>query len=777
MSDYQQHTNWIWTPAWSAEDKEQARIVLFRKALTCAADVQEAAVQISADTRYKLYVNETLVEVGPTRGDLQVWFYDTVDIAPYLHAGENMLAVAVLRYPEDPSAGNHGMFRTATPGLYVAGQAVDEAGNAYDLGANASWRCVIAPEVRFCREEVVFAPLIVHEEAAGSALTHGWQSVSYDDAPWAAVEYPRGKVPEAVSPGNLHPRRIPSMYRQPRRFAGVFDLRQSVHTGDAWERFLAGEQALVIPPHSEERVVVTAGAEMTGYMHMALAEGAGAEVALLYSEAYVQDALEGPEQIPVKGDRLDKENGHLAGYRDVYHVAGLGTAGGRAEVYEPYWFRTFRFVEVTIRTGEAPLTLQALNYAETGYPLEIRTQVLTSDESHQDIWEISERTLRRCMQETYTDCPFYEQLQYIMDARSQILYTYAVSADDRLARQCLDDLRRAQRYDGLLNCCYPNCNPNVIPGFSIYYILMLHDHMMYYGDRELVADHLPVVERILRYYERHLAPEGYVGQLGTVNGQGRFWSFIDWAQEWNATSGMPPAGLSGPITMESLLYVYGLQHAAGLEEFLGRHEDAVVLRDRATMVQDALRRHCMNAEGLLQDGPGIEEYSQHGQVFGILTGTVDVETGRRNLLRTLEEPGFAQCTVAMRFYLFRALEQTGLYAYTDRCWEAWRQMLRQHCTTCVEGEFYARSECHAWGALILYELPSVTLGVRPAAPGYQRVRIAPVPGYLTHAAGTVYTPRGSIQVSWTLDEDGQMQVQYTLPAGMDPADIDCPYAV
>lgn len=95
-----------------------------------------------------------------------------------------------------------------------------------------------------------------------------------------------------------------------------------------------------------------------------------------------------------------------------------------------------------------------------------------------------------------------------------------------------------------------------------------------------------------------------------------------------------------------------------------------------------------------------------------------------------EEPGYVQCTVAMRFYLFRALEKTGLYAYTDRYWDTWRNMVKLHCTTCVESEAYARSDCHAWGSLILYELPSITLGVRPAAPGYKKVRIAPVAGYL-----------------------------------------------
>ena len=92
---------------------------------------------------------------------------------------------------------------------------------------------------------------------------------------------------------------------------------------------------------------------------------------------------------------------------------------------------------------------------ETGYPLNVQTKADASDERFKKIWEISERTLRCCMHETYEDCPFYEQLQYAMDTRAQILYTYAISADDRLARKCMEDFRRSQRYDGLLNCAAP----------------------------------------------------------------------------------------------------------------------------------------------------------------------------------------------------------------------------------------------------------------------------------------------------------------------------------
>lgn len=120
----------------------------------------------------------------------------------------------------------------------------------------------------------------------------------------------------------------------------------------------------------------------------------------------------------------------------------------------------------------------------------------------------------------------------------------------------------------------------------------------------------------------------------------------------------------------------------------------------------------------------------------------------------------------MSFYLFRALEKAGLYEYTDQFWNAWRNMLDMHCTTCVESEAYSRSECHGWGALILYELPAVTLGVRPAAPGYGKVHIAPVPGYLSWARGKVKTPRGDVRVTWKMKE-GEVKVDYEVPRDME----------
>ena len=141
-----------------------------------------------------------------------------------------------------------------------------------------------------------------------------------------------------------------------------------------------------------------------------------------------------------------------------------------------------------------------------------------------------------------------------------------------------------------------------------------------------------------------------------------------------------------------------------------------------------------------------------------------MENGRIYLERTLSDSEtYAQCSVAMGYYLFRALEKAGIYEKTERQWDLWRNMLRNHLTTCVEDGVNERSDCHAWGALALYELPAVILGVRPGAPGFEKIKITPVPGYLEHAEGSVITKWGTVRVSWKREKGGVLRTVYELP--------------
>lgn len=248
----------------------------------------------------------------------------------------------------------------------------------------------------------------------------------------------------------------------------------------------------------------------------------------------------------------------------------------------------------------------------------------------------------------------------------------------------------------------------------------------------------------------------------------RFWSFIDWTVQWRETLGVPTATQTGPITMESFLYVMGLKHAAKLAAYIGREGIEKEYLERAAKVQQAINQFCKGAHGLYQDGPGVEEYSQHCQVFAILTDTVGKKEGVALLKRVMDDESYAQCSVAMAFYLFRAVEKVGLYERTKDLWDLWRNMLTYNLTTCVEDGVSGRSDCHAWGSLILYELPAVVLGVKPLEPGFEKMAISPVAGYYTFAEGEVITPKGMVKVSWRKDEEtGKLTLDYQGPEGIE----------
>ena len=771
-----QNTNWIWLPVWTPEDDDFARIVYFRKEFNIEEGrlPETYRLRISADSRYKLYINGQFVQEGPQKAtDLKEWFADYADIAPYLREGCNAAAVEVLRYPApSPSSmhpkSNDSLYRTEMPGLYVE-DLNNEAGA--NLSAGTGWRCRINRGIRIIGEDELPAPIHAQEDVTAASEYAGWKYSGYDDSSWEnASERMLSDISLGDAPFNLVDRNVPLMHCEEKNFESVSAVRhadaeegvlsESIRNkiSDAYKDMLSGKSSITIPAHNSQIVEISAGAEECGYLIYSLAGGRNARIITLCSECYVYPQLRG---VPVKGDRADSVNGQLTGHRSFYKAAGYGSEDS-PEIYEPFWFRTFRYIRLEIETADEPLTILGFRYRATGYPLEIQTECTASDPDFAGIWDISERTLRRCMHDTYMDCPFYEQLQYAMDTRSEALYTYAVSGDDRLARQAMEAFRRSQRPDGMINCDAPTVKCNVIPGFSIYYLLMVYDHMMYFGDRDLVKLHLPAIDQILAFFDRNLNENGIVSKIGGPLFHEKYWSFADWTPEWNDTVGAPAATDKGrgASTMESLQYLYGLQKAAELADFAGRKGLAEEYLGRADRLMAAIRSSCIgkftesDVQGLpmIQDGPGIDDYSVHCQVFGILTGLLSPEEGRIILDALIGRKGIAQASVSFSFYLFRALEMCGMYERTDKLWNIWRDMLRDNLTTCVENNTDARSDCHAWGSLILYELPSVILGVRPAAPGYEKISVAPVPGYLEHAEGTVFTPHGDIHVAWRRDE-------------------------
>lgn len=71
-----------------------------RKSFELVSKPKEFIVHVTADNRFRLYVNGQRVTEGPARGDLLNWRFETIDIAPYLQDGRNSIAAEFWNFGE-----------------------------------------------------------------------------------------------------------------------------------------------------------------------------------------------------------------------------------------------------------------------------------------------------------------------------------------------------------------------------------------------------------------------------------------------------------------------------------------------------------------------------------------------------------------------------------------------------------------------------------------------------------------------------------------------------
>jgi hypothetical protein len=90
-----------WEAKWiTCADMPEAdyAVVMFRRSFSLPEKPEQFIIHLSADNRYKLYVNGRIAAIGPQGSDWRHWRYETLDIAPCLQAGENVIAAEVVNY-------------------------------------------------------------------------------------------------------------------------------------------------------------------------------------------------------------------------------------------------------------------------------------------------------------------------------------------------------------------------------------------------------------------------------------------------------------------------------------------------------------------------------------------------------------------------------------------------------------------------------------------------------------------------------------------------------
>ncbi|MFZ0962205.1 MAG: alpha-L-rhamnosidase N-terminal domain-containing protein [Terriglobia bacterium] len=716
----------IWMAAWIRHPDGPARefgVYHFRKTFTLAAAPKRFVVHVSADNRYELFVNGRRVATGPARGDLKHWRYETLDIAPELRAGKNVLAAVVWNYAEYAPMAQ----MTNETGFLLQGDGGDEAlVNTYP-----SWKAfkdeAVQPIAYDSRGGLGYFVVGPGERVDASRYPWGWEMPDYDDSAWVPAQIiaraaPRG-AQDSPSRWFLIPRNIPLMEETPERLARLVRFQGVEAAGD----FTAGHSPLTVPANSNATLLFDQAHLTTAYPELVVSGGRGAQVTLTYAEALFKNHR--------KGNRNETEGREIFGSHDEFLPDG-----GAHRTFRSLWWRTYRYLQLDVTTQSEPLVIEDLRGAFTAYPFAMRARFESDDPELAKMWEVGWRTARLCAHETYMDCPYYEQLQYGGDTRIQALVSLYMTGDDRLVKNAIESLDESRTPEGLTQSRYPSWLPQYIPPFSLFWIGMMHDLWWYRGDADFLRGYLPGARNVLVWFENRLTPSGLLGRM-------EWWNFVDWSKEFK--DGVPPEEENGQSSILSLQFVAALRAAADLEAAFGSAQQAAHDRALADRIVTSVYKTCWDpARHLIADTPAHNQFSQHANILAILEDAVP-RADQAELMKTvLSDASLTQATYYFRFYLFRAMKKAGLGdRYLDEL-GPWRKMLALGLTTWAETPEPTRSDCHAWSAHPNFDLLATVAGIEPAAAEFREVEIRPHLGALHELKATLPHPQGEIQVEY-----------------------------
>ncbi|MHB8513327.1 MAG: alpha-L-rhamnosidase-related protein [Actinomycetota bacterium] len=692
---------WIWM-------NDAAQFVFFRKAFD-VVETRSIRLRVSADSRYVLWCNGVELGRGPVRSEPAFFTFDEYDVA--LKRGRNAFCALVRHYgrptlywkPAQPS----GRFLLET-----------ELIDGLNVASDETWRVARAPYLDTATGATEGPPDI---ECLEPAAMSDWLHSDFDDSHWdhASVLAPRDNEEAAFA--DLRPRPISHLSSESR-----YPVEQTQRGDQTIFDFGAIVSGHVVVS-SKRDVTVTAGEDLA-------------------SDHVVSDVRE-------------------------WRMTKIGP--GSMTSFEPIGFR---YLEV-----DAPI--ERIHVVERTFPREKRASFACGDKEVDTIWRAGARTLDLCSDDAFIDCPSRERRAWLGDSYLHSLISFVCNPDYSLVKWNLRMHAQGQRPDGLLPMVAAgdfSLSATTIPDYSLHWVRSLARALEYTGDLDLIAELIPVAMRILDHFERLRDENGLIADLGG-------WIFIDWAQTERGRN----------IAAIDALYALALDDAAECLEALDDSANATRLRTRADRTRASFSAYYDPARGLFVDALGGgargRRISQQTNSLAILCGAVspssvndilDAITDKNRLVRTrtpadggtlnervrsqwmpLENFDEEHDVVCSQPFFAHFLHQAlALARRTDDLLgsiKRWSAML-QSGNGCF-GEYWEAppgmgSRAHAWSATPTFDITTHIAGIRPAEPGWSRVRIAPL---IDGFSCAVPTPHGWIECS--IDQAGSASITTPVP--------------
>lgn len=740
----------------------------FRHDFRLAAVPRTAPFFITADQHYRLWVNGCYVCRGPARGYQKHWPFDEVDLAPFLHAGANWIAVEGY----NPGVSTFQYLHQTAAGLLCAGRwgaTTVLSGEGWLMRRGPAQREYVARhslQLNF-QEHVDLraddrAWITARKAPTGWSLERRLYEMSrcaFARPPWEGVEErgiplleERTVVPQRVAGSAAG--RCAEGWRGWDNVAWPFTAEGRAASwkadGVRWRR-TAQWLEVVLPAAGTEgwsAATIDVGGYTWASAEVEIAGAAGGEVLdILHQERLVGERGDlrkpGDGCLIALGNRLTAAPGTCR--HDFYQLLGFGVmtlvARGTTRALT---------VRVRLRTGI--------------YPFAMRGRFACGDAVLDGIEAACARTQRICAGDAYVDTPWREQAQWWGDARVQAANTFHLDGDARLLARGIRSIAGQDGPGGLTYGHAPTIAYNcILPDFALTWILTLRDHWWQTGDASLVRELWPRVERILGYFDSDLARH----KSGLLRHDRRLWLFEDWSTLWK---GEVP-------TFLNLWYLHALQQIQPVLAAAGMRREAAAIRRRS----DAHARLCLARlwdrkrqrwlAGL--DAPKGQE-SVHDQTLELLNGLVPaahdglVQDFLLPFLRGEAVPG----PKPSAFWSYYVLAEAGRRGFAEDCLAFIRRHWEPMLATGTTWEDYQWKEdgggtaSHAWTAHPCVHFPQILAGIRQQAAGWAAVSIAPQPiAGLDRAEALVPSPRGDITSRWERRGDA-IRLSVSVPKGV-----------
>ena len=508
--------------------------------------------------------------------------------------------------------------------------------------------------------------------------------------------------------------------------------------------------AEIDPAEGDTEIVLDFGKEVIGYFDMVLEASEGVVVDVACYEA-------------IEDGKIHWSEGNLCSFRYT-------TRAGLQEFLSRYR-RGFRYASMVFRNVTQPVKISDIRLVLATYPDDRKGTFNCSDPVLNKIWETGAWTLRMCSEDTFTDCPLYEQTYWVGDGRNEALVSYPVWGPTPLVKRCSllpgQSLYRSQ----LTESQVPSGWQNIIPAWSFLWVQMADEYYLYSADKETLEKNYPDVVKLLDHCKTLCTDKG----LFSIDA----WNFFDWA-------GMDTGNKT--CTHNNILLAETANRAAKMATYLGKAEDAAKWNAFRKELIDKINQNTWNpqtglyVDSIHADGNISSVTSQQTNALALLYG-VTPDDKKADLLNKVITPPQGMVTAGSPFSLFYVLELLSKEQKYDEIVKVirdrWKPMLDKGATTFWEmlpspgSQWWTRSHCHAWSAAPTYFLSSIILGVKPLEPGFKKFVIAPKPVDLEWCEGQFPTAHGVSKISWKKTATSFM-IKASIPEGTD-ADIVFPF--